>query len=830
MRITKLILKNYKRLMMSNIRTFEYRPTKVMQLLIGSNGSGKSSVLDELTPVPAHHNAFTTGGLKEVHLEHQQSVYVLRSEYNGGSGKHSFKKDGEELNKGHTSAVQRELVEREFKLTRAIHELLTDQVTFTSMETSKRREWLTRLSPIDLSYAFAQYNQHRTHARDQVGVIKHIAKRMMGEDTYVPDEHVMQQLRDNLKRLNAKLTTLFEYRKPSVRPAFVNQTAVAQELEQLLDRARQLLRLQPQVPVGVTFESRDEFQAELTEQVAQHRTLVAVVDQMIEELEAIQQKTPSKDEALSAEQVDEIRRYIATTETAIAEHRVKVDAYQGVFPLIQFDITGNPKQKLTTLFDRWIALLSSFPENPDGRMNSVDARNNKNRLQELRVTLRGVEDRQATNTRRLATLRGCTDVVCPACEHTFKPGVDVQEVTRLEIELTALNAQQGDLEKQVKALEEWLQEYDHYAGFVYNFRQLVNDHHEFHALWDTCITQEVMYRTPRRFINAAVEWHAVMEHQVEAALLSEQLAVMQNKLKYVEAINQDTVGYLTERQAQLEAQIEGRSHEAARQKRRVLELEQTGKTLNTLERDIQSVLAQLTHYAQRFQQQVEYLVQQALEEETRLTHLQLADQQAQLNQLEQREEVVRGLERDHRDAVQLQHDFGLIVKALSPTDGLIGRYLMGFMQVVVKLMNAVIGEIWTYPLEVLPSKVEKDELDYNFPLSVKNGQLIAPDIRRGSASQRDVVDFAFKLMVMKFLHLEDYPLYLDEFGSTFDEQHRENLVPFLVNLIDLGQAQQVFYVSHYISTHGAFNQAEVCVLDATNIVVPQVYNQHITIE
>jgi hypothetical protein len=82
------------------------------------------------------------------------------------------------------------------------------------------------------------------------------------------------------------------------------------------------------------------------------------------------------------------------------------------------------------------------------------------------------------------------------------------------------------------------------------------------------------------------------------------------------------------------------------------------------------------------------------------------------------------------------------------------------------------------------------------------------------------------LLSMKFLKLDAYPLHLDEFGATFDEQHKFNLVPFLLQLLELQQVQQIFYISHYASTHGAFNQAEFVVVDPTNITVPKVYNQH----
>lgn len=829
MKITKLVLKKYKRLMMSNIQCIEYDPTKTMQLLIGSNGSGKSSILEELTPIPAHHSGFDKGGLKEIHVEHRGVDYVLISNYDGGSGRHSFKRDGEELNEGGTFAIQRELVEQEFRLNRKVHELMIGLETFTGMSTAKRREWLTTLSTVDLSYAFEVYNRVKSAQRDQLGVIKHLTKRMAGENMDLPDDSQMTQMRENIKRLTNKLNDLFLHRKQHVSAGFRDEYHAQQQLNQLLDRARNLLKLYPRIPSNQVIKDKETFAEELNEQFAQHRTMVAVVDQMVEELEGIRKKVPSKDDNLSPEQIQEIRDHLQDQLDTAKGWDMAVEKYSGEFPLVHLPIHGDPLRTLNEVFDRWSKLISTFPENESGRMNSADARTNKERLTLIKGQLRQVEDKQTIFARRLATLRGCEEVVCPSCTHSFKPGVDVSEIGTLEQNLEKLGGMAERLAAEIKQLTEWLEEYDEYAAFVYNFRQLTQDYQQFQDLWDYCSREQVMFRTPRRYMSAALAWRQTMEDRIVRDMAMEKAAVLRKKLQYVEAIDQDVVGYLDQRRVELETQIENRSHEMQLYKQRLNDFQRAGRDIQTLSTDIERLLGEFSQFSKNFQQQLEYLVQRALEEETKITQLQMAEQQRQLSALEMREHTLQAIEREHEEAIQLHADLGLLVKSLSPTDGLIGRYLMGFMQVMVKLMNAVINEIWTYPLEILPSKVDKDELDYNFPLQVSGGQVTAPDIARGSSSQRDVVNFAFKLMAMKFLNFEDYPLYLDEFGSTFDEQHRQNLIPFIARMIELGQIRQLFYISHFDATHGAFNQAEIFVLDPTNITVPQRYNEHVKI-
>ena len=47
MKILKLILKNYNRLFLNNIKTLELAPSKKINLILGTNGSGKSSLIQE---------------------------------------------------------------------------------------------------------------------------------------------------------------------------------------------------------------------------------------------------------------------------------------------------------------------------------------------------------------------------------------------------------------------------------------------------------------------------------------------------------------------------------------------------------------------------------------------------------------------------------------------------------------------------------------------------------------------------------------------------------------------------------------------------------------
>lgn len=829
MKIEKLILKQYKRLMLSNMRSFEWTPQSRIMLLLGSNGSGKSSLMEELTPCPAHHSAFEKGGLKEFHCLHKNHRYVLRSEYNGGSGHHSFVRDGvEELNPGATFAVQKELVWTIFGLDRATHEVLIGLMPFTGMPTAKRREWLTRLFPHDMGYVFSQYNTVTTHKRDAQALIRHNAKRLSNENIDLPDDAEMAKYREKVKSLTERLQTL--YRERGTANTTGGQVIDFETHYQTLrSKVKSQLQGQPNPTCLQGLSSREEAVAQVRVSTERVQVVNDALERTALELDTLNKQRSPDDNFGSPEQIqaltqekDQLLAYIQVREASLS-------AYTGLIPIVAHDTYQHSVGLLEELLTSWTELITSFPNNPDDYFShqaGTEAREqytqNKNRLHML-------HDRHNTATQRLARLRGCDDVVCPECTHSFKPGINPTDITGLESVCAQLHEQIQTVEQEQERLKGYIEAFDDYMTYVNRFRVLVRQYDLYKPVWNLAVERRIMFTEPRKYLTDVITWGNHQRAYIERTEALTRVTQIEEQFKRFSSFDKDKAVYLAERQTTLEAQTDALYQERGELGQQVTAIKSAIREVDQYEQGLKNLERELSQFMVSVANQIQNLVHQGYDEEIRHTSSQLADIQATLHRSELREHTLRDIEREHKEAVDWHTDLGLLEKALSPKDGLIGRYLMGFMQNIVKLMNAVVDEVWTYPLEVMPSKVEKDELDYNFPLKVNNGAVIAPDISRGSSSQRDIVNFAWKLIVMKFLGFEDYPLFLDEFGNTFDEQHRQNLIPFLNRLIELNQVSQIFYISHFSSSHGAFNHAEIVVLDTTNITVPSVYNQTVKV-
>ena len=71
---------------------------------------------------------------------------------------------------------------------------------------------------------------------------------------------------------------------------------------------------------------------------------------------------------------------------------------------------------------------------------------------------------------------------------------------------------------------------------------------------------------------------------------------------------------------------------------------------------------------------------------------------------------------------------------------------------------------------------------------------------------------------------------MDEPGEGFDEQHRDQIMSLIRSMLDSGHYSQLFMVSHVASNHGSFLDAEILVLDSSNIALPGTFNEHVTLE
>ena len=81
MRILSLELCGYRRMRLNQVKRFKITLKEAIQLILGTNGSGKSSLMEELSPLPAISNNYTKDGYKIIELTNNGHQYTLTSKF-----------------------------------------------------------------------------------------------------------------------------------------------------------------------------------------------------------------------------------------------------------------------------------------------------------------------------------------------------------------------------------------------------------------------------------------------------------------------------------------------------------------------------------------------------------------------------------------------------------------------------------------------------------------------------------------------------------------------------------------------------------------------------
>lgn len=211
MKITQLTLHRYKRFHALKNETFTYSPQDRHTVVVGNSGKGKSSLMYELSPLPANMRDFEEGGYKEIHIVQDKDSYILRSS-GKGAGHHEFIHNGVDLNRANNQSEQIRLVEEHFRYTKDIHHLLLGITRFTRMSGNERRDWFQRMTNTDNEFAMRLWDLIRGGQRDNQGAIKNVVAKIAENMSKLIGDQELEDQKKILETYNTALVRLNEIR------------------------------------------------------------------------------------------------------------------------------------------------------------------------------------------------------------------------------------------------------------------------------------------------------------------------------------------------------------------------------------------------------------------------------------------------------------------------------------------------------------------------------------------------------------------------------------------------------------------------------------------
>lgn len=826
MRITLLELVGFSHVKLNQIQHLKYKPSEPYQLILGTNGSGKSSVMDQLTPWPANKDDFDDEGFKAIEIIHNGSKYRLTTEFHGKKAIYSFLKDSEELNNQSTISVQKVLVEKEFGINEDYHDLMMGRVKFTQLKPTERRVWFTRLSEVNYDYAIDVFKKLSTKLRDAQGSLRRAKSRLVAETEKVITAEEQERLETDLKVLEEE----FVFWSNLHNPQYPVDGRFGREIDQGLGMLEQMSRriLKTDLFVKNYNEARsieevvqriDKLRHEITAAEAELSIYVKEHDRVDRVVEALRMAGDEGVEVLQAKIVP------------LQMQRDEILRAQRLG--LEFEDPGLAYSSLQTVRENLEATLLDIPANEERRFSNA-------RLGELKeihsMDMQSLAHAQNQYQRAVARRehadahRNAGNTVCPKCSHVWVQGFSEKQYAENEEEIARLAEEVNTISKRCSEVGEEMTGIADYGRKWREYMQLVKTWPVLTPWWNHI--SSMVLSTPAAAARLIGQLEHDLQQQQRAAQLDTQIAEIRTMISNALVAGNADLNEALDEQATIEAEVQTITERINRLstdlgdwqffKARVMEVEELSTRVVGM--------IELLERASEAQLESEYqlVVRKMLESTTLL----LTRKREAVNNAMIQRNTVDLITQQIQEEILDEEALALVVKELSPTEGLIAEGLLGFIRNFTGQMNHLIHRIWSYPLQVMPCGGADElgtELNYRFPLMVSSRTNLVPDVSKGSTGQKEMVDLAFKVVGMRYAGLDQFPLFLDEFAASFDETHRNSAMLAIKALMEQYPFTQLFMVSHYEGNHGTLTNAQVMVLCNLNITVPASYNQHVDI-
>lgn len=838
LRLIYLELKGYIRLKPNGVTRFRLDIDNPYQIIIGSNGSGKSSIMKELTPLPGNHKQFTRNGYKIIFLEYNGTFYKLTNDFNTKLS--NFQRTDptgetvlEELNPSGNVTTQRKLAYDIFKYDAEIAAVIThenDDYKFTKMNKHKRREWMLRLGNIGLDYAIKLHKAVKSEANAQSSVIKHLKKRIGDESSKKMSDDEVAELERKSNLLTTEITELMSATIPNTESKRVLLDRIKGNISRLDSVTQQVFKRRPVDRMINPFGSSETPESFL---ISMRYRLVDLKDRKIAATERTNKlyndytRISDLIRALhdnAAKSVQDLKNEYDEKDRTITELDTQLFIRH---TNDHVELALGTRDEFRTEFE---SIVDGLEDNPNDHLNQVQYKQNQANIQKYRDSLILLTNRLSQLEHQMEHMvdQGLTE--CPKCGHKWFPMVNAT----MEQVRAALVDQRKRIDEHEKSIEQW-QEYN----LAYETRRAgllaisaLKKQIQHAPFIDYLMESEYWTRTGMWLRQAIAQWHADCSIRLRMRQISDARDLLKGAIDTAASVSPDAL--TSERLAEIDTEINDLLAETVTIDSRIVDYQKylqdagdmtqmfnTGKiVVDEIIRDMEELCAATIN------EQIDSTISERQINLSNITHA--------FNQARAVSAIIDSLSLDLIKAEERFVLLTLIERELSPTSGMIAGIISDFIQMFVEQMNSVIKQIWTSRLELLPCGFDPDdadsgELDYRFPMI--NALETAGDVSEGSRAQKDIVDFAFTLVVYLYLGMDNYPLYLDELGPTMDDLHRVRIGQFVKSLMENNAHSQMFMISHYISSHGIFQNADYCLLNENNIMhKPNDFNKHVILE
>lgn len=837
MRINRIFLKGYKRFRLNNIDQFEAEFPSNVTVIVGSNGSGKSSLLSELCPLPSVRSDFEADGRKELDITHDNKSYHLISDFSNKTSPHSFIVDGVELNVGHTTEIQYELVLKHFGLTQSIKDLIYNKVKLSKTTKAERRNLFLKINPMDLSLILESHKKTLGKIKDCKANLNllytkknDLEGKMMSDEVLKNNISTREKLKQQsslLQQLIFGLTQHVESIKVNYKDDLLyNEIIDTEEIHRTYNKIRSDILKYNCVVRGEKFSSeKEKLNYERSKLTEKKDNVLDIIETLSKEIDEFNKHLDAHSEYGSASSIAEelktIDNILNTTITVNIEP-IPLDDYPK-----HFDIIERVKNYLTVFM------------NADVTMLPVDViYNKKSELRELNTTLVGL----ANNANRLRVSK----------EETEKEIKSLKEKAMIPSECALKCGLRSVFKMRQDLLNEKLMKYTtELEALEKDISKATMSYNKLHDELEPFIKNDLVS----------------VFNNIKDCLNNSNFKLFKNDEELIDIINNQSMKLVADMNEIMKMSDEIHTKNKLLEKRKLLETElstilstadistsfikkELDKKNSKLTKELNTkkiIDKQLTDINNKWDMYQEYstacnIVKELQEKYDRGERALVVKKaieywnmvRSKYSEIQDNiQEELRQIETILREQEMLKHTYeteivptidkiieqrevlSKIEYALSPNTGIPHSSMVKYLNTMINNVNYFLSQIWSYKMQ-LETVNEHSSLDYGFPLNVAGS--VSKDINMLSDGQSEVIDLVWVLTILLQMKLLDkIPFYADEISRCMDTFHRGKTLSFLNSLLDSKLINQLFIINHFAAISDGFTDSNVICLNNENL-------------
>lgn len=820
MYIKKLELYKYRRFSLTNIEKITYTPETAIQIILGTNGSGKSSLVRELTPLPSDiKKDFNQGGYKYIEIEHENKLYEIKSGIDGGV-KHSFKIEGEEYNISGIKKIQLQLVLEHFKLTPHIHEILLGNVTFTSMSANDRKKWLSHISNLDYSYSIGVYNRLKQNHRDILGGIKLLQNKLVEDDTKL----ISKEEKDELLILKEVYSKTLDNLLSSKEQNTNINIASKEEMEQDISKAKSILsKLAEYDNLDI-----DDIDIEITKlniDIANNKESLVKLNNELKEFNKL------LSELNTSYSIEELNSSLKEILNRVEE-------------LKTINVYNLPLEDINSIYESYTYILSDFISTLNELNDYSDIYYSLDNIKELQDNIDSVNtklDKVTSIHNKFITEKEHMDkhkedgsVTCPKCSHSWVQGYDELRYKELNKNIDQYATLKTKLKDEHSKLTKLTNRYNEKNVILSNARGIITNNKQLLPIFRYAMNGTAsldIQKDTSAIISNLNEVTIRVNSLLEYPKLQKEIKDLEDKIniyKINSNLHKDNVNSGI---AKTEEKINKLVIETNEYISKLKLYNVYSNSIKELSNIHNKLLRNSSNMYKMLSIKIVEEKNKTINEVIQYFRLELSKLEKQLSDSNLIEDRIKVITKDLEGYKQKEKVLKILVKELSPSEGLIAKSINSFLNVFIAEINNIINSIWSYDMSILPCEVSaENDLDYKFKVLINNDEVI-DDVSKGSSSMKEIIDLAFKIVFMKYLGIINGPLVLDEFGKTMDPVHRINAFNAINNNL-ANIFKQIFIISHFESMYGAYANSDISIISTNNINIDKdlEYNKVLKIE